>query len=165
MDVDGYSENSTRSTALTFDNKKRDSKRLGAGLQGKYRITPQTQVFGEYAYEREYDDDVQKVNIALNSLPSLDFRLEGYTPQSHLNRLSLGVSHKLTADLALRGGYTLRKDDDFTQQGINIGVALELLMHQTAGIKKRGTLTGAAFFMLMIPVGAGLPAMATCQST
>jgi outer membrane lipase/esterase len=92
------------------------------GIQGKYNITPQTQVFGEYAHEREYEDDVQKVNIALNTLPANDFKLEGYTPQSHLNRLSLGVSHKLTADLALRGGYSLRKDDDFTQQGVNVGV-------------------------------------------
>lgn len=125
VEVDGYSENTSRSTALTFDDQKRDSKRLGAGLQGKYQITAQTQVFGEYAYEREYEDDTQKVNIALNSLPSLDFTLDGYTPQSHLNRVSLGVSHKLTADLALRGGYTLRKDDDFTQQGISVGVALD----------------------------------------
>jgi outer membrane lipase/esterase len=125
VEVDGYSENDNRSTALTFDDQKRDSKRLGAGLQGKYQITPQTLVFGEYAYEREYEDDVQKVNIALNSLPTLDFTLDGYTPQSHLNRLSLGISHKLTADLALRGGYTFRKDDDFTQQGLTVGVALD----------------------------------------
>jgi outer membrane lipase/esterase len=125
VEVDGYSEKDNRSTALTFDDQKRDSKRLGAGLQGKYQITPQTQVFGEYAHEREYEDDVQKVNIALNSLPTLDFKLDGYTPQSHLNRVSLGVSHKLTADLALRGGYTLRKDDDFTQQGITVGVSLD----------------------------------------
>jgi len=82
-------------------------------------------VFGEYAHEREYEDDTQKVNIALNSLPANDFTLEGYTPQSHLNRLSLGVSHKLTNDLALRGGYTLRKDDDLTQQGVSLGVSLD----------------------------------------
>lgn len=125
VEVDGYSENGNRSTALTFDDQKRDSKRLGAGLQGKYQITAQTQVFGEYAFEREYEDDTQKVNVALNSLSSLDFELDGYTPQSHLNRVSLGVSHKLTADLALRGGYTLRKSDDFTQQGLNVGVVLD----------------------------------------
>lgn len=125
VDVDGYSEKSNRATALTFDDQTRDSKRLGLGLQGKYNITPQTQVFGEYAHEREYEDDVQKVRIALNTLPANDFKLEGYTPQSHLNRLSLGVSHKLTADLALRGGYSLRKDDDFTQQGVNVGVVLD----------------------------------------
>jgi outer membrane lipase/esterase len=31
----------------------------------------------------------------------------------------------LTADLALRGGYTFRKSDDFTQQGLNVGVTLD----------------------------------------
>jgi len=125
VEVDGYSENSNRATALTYDDQTRISRRLGVGLQGKYQISPQTQVFGEYAHEREYEDDTQKVNIALNTLPDNGFKLEGYTPQSHLNRVSLGVSHKLTHDLALRGGYTLRKDDDFTQQGINVGIVLD----------------------------------------
>jgi len=125
VEVDGYSERGSRSTALTFGDQTRDSRRLGIGLQGQYNITRQTQVYGEYAHEREYEDATQKVNIALNSLPANDFKLVGYTPQSHLNRLSLGVSHKLTSDLALRGGYTLRKDDDFTQQGVNLGVSLD----------------------------------------
>jgi len=125
VEVDGYSENSNRATALTYDDQTRISRRLGVGLQGKYQITPQTQVFGEYAHEREYEDDTQKVNIALNTLPDNGFKLEGYTPQSHLNRVSLGVSHKLTPELALRGGYTFRKDDDYTQQGINVGVVLD----------------------------------------
>jgi outer membrane lipase/esterase len=125
VEVDGYSEKSSRATALTFDDQKSTSKRLGAGLQGKYQITPQTQVFGEVAHEREYEDDTQHLNIALNSLPNNDFTLQGYTPQSNLNRLSLGVSHKLTADLALRGGYNFRKDDDFTQQGVSVGVSLD----------------------------------------
>jgi len=53
------------------------------------------------------------------------FTVEGYTPQSHLNRVNLGVSHNLTKDLALRASYSIRKDDDFTQQGINLGVALD----------------------------------------
>ncbi|MBN3967506.1 autotransporter domain-containing protein [Pseudomonas gregormendelii] len=125
VEVDGYSENSNRATALSFDDQTRNSKRLGVGLQGKYQITSQTRVFGEYAYEREYEDDVQKINIALNSLPANDFTLQGYTPQSHLNRVNLGVSHNLTKDLALRASYIIRKDDDFTQQGVNLGVALD----------------------------------------
>jgi outer membrane lipase/esterase len=125
VEVDGYSENSSSATALTFGDQKRTSKRLGVGLQGKYQITRQTQVFGEVAHEREYEDDTQHLNIALNSLPDNDFTLQGYAPQSNLNRVSLGVSHKLTADLALRGGYNLRKDDDFTQQGVSVGVSLD----------------------------------------
>ncbi|MGE8337651.1 esterase EstP, partial [Pseudomonas laurylsulfatiphila] len=125
VQVDGYSEDGTNSTALTFADQERISRRLGAGLQGKYQITPQTQVFGEAAIEREYNDDTQDVDINLNSLPNNQFTLEGYTPQSHLQRVNLGVSHNLTKELALRASYNIRKDDDFTQQGINLGVSLD----------------------------------------
>lgn len=125
VQVDGYSEDGNDSTALTFADQDRISRRLGAGLQGKYQFTPQTQVFGEMALEREYNDDTQNVSINLNSLPNNQFTLQGYTPQSHLSRLNLGVSHNLTRDLALRASYNIRKDDDFTQQGINVGVALD----------------------------------------
>ncbi|MFJ2367309.1 esterase EstP [Pseudomonas sp. NPDC087697] len=125
VQVDGYSESGNDSTALTFADQKRTSKRLGVGLQGKYQITPQTQVFGEFAHEREYKDDTQDLTINLNSLPNNRFTLQGYTPQTNLNRLNLGVSHKLTPDLALRASYNIRKDDDFTQQGINVGVSLD----------------------------------------
>lgn len=125
VQVDGYSEDGNDSTALTFADQDRISRRLGAGLQGKYQFTPQTRVFGEVAVEREYNDDTQNVSINLNSLPDNQFTLQGYTPQSHLSRLNLGVSHNLTRDLALRASYNIRKDDDFTQQGINVGVALD----------------------------------------
>ena len=123
--VDGYSEQATDSTALTFADQESISRRLGIGLQGKYQITSQTQVFGEVAHEREYNDDAQDVSISLNSLPNNQFTLEGYTPQTNLNRVNLGVSHHLTKELALRASYNIRKDDDFTQQGINLGVALD----------------------------------------
>lgn len=123
--VDGYSEDDNTATALTYDDQTRNSRRLGIGLQGKYLFTPQTQVYGEYAHEREYEDDTQDVTMNLNTLPGNPYTLAGYTPQSHTNRLNLGVSHKLTADLALRAGYNIRKDDDLTQQGVNVGVVLD----------------------------------------
>lgn len=125
VEVDGYSENGADSTALTFDDQSRNSRRLGLGIQGKYQITAQTQVFGEFAHEREYNDDTQDLTMNLNSLPNNRYTLDGYTPQTNLNRLNLGVSHKLTQDLALRAGYNIRKDDDFTQQGVNVGVVLD----------------------------------------
>ncbi|WP_273828484.1 esterase EstP [Pseudomonas sp. SBT1-2] len=123
--VDRYSEDGNDSTALTFDDQKRASRRLGVGLQGKYQLTQKTQVFGEIAHEQEYEDDAQKLTMALNSLPDNRYTLEGYTPRTNLNRLNLGVSHKFAQDLALRASYNIRKDDDFTQQGINIGVSLD----------------------------------------
>ena len=125
VSVNGYSEKGTRSTALTFDEQIRKSRRLGAGLQGKFQVTPTTQLFAEVAHEREFETDQQEVTIALNSLPLNDFTLEGYTPQRDLNRATLGVSQKLTRDLTLRGGYNWRKNDDVTQQGMNLAVSLD----------------------------------------
>ena len=125
VEVDGYGEKGNRSTALTFDDQQRDSRRLGVGLQGSYRVTPQTQVFGEVAHEHEFENDTQKVNISLNSVQGIDFKLDGYTPRSNSDRLSLGVSHKLTQELALRAAYNVRKDDSLTQQGVSVGVSLD----------------------------------------
>ncbi len=123
--VNGYSEKGTRSTALTFDDQTRKSRRLGAGLQGKVQITQSTQVFAEVAHEREFETDQQEVTIALNSLPFNDFTLEGYAPQRDLNRASIGLSQKLSQGLSLRAGYNWRKNDDVTQQGVSLGVSLD----------------------------------------
>ncbi|KGS12892.1 hypothetical protein OA77_19450, partial [Pseudomonas coronafaciens] len=51
---------------------------------------------GEVAREREFETDQQNVTMSLNSVQSVDFTLEGYTPQRDLNRATLGVSQKLT---------------------------------------------------------------------
>jgi outer membrane lipase/esterase len=123
--VDGYSEQSSRSTALTFDDQTRNSRRLGVGLQGKFDITPQTQLFGEIAHEHEYENSQQDLTIALNSLPNNTFTLEGYQPQGSLNRASIGVNQKLTQDVSLRGNYNWRKNDDVTQQGVSLAVSLD----------------------------------------
>lgn len=125
IDVDGYSEKGERSTALSFDDQTRKSRRLGAGLQGKFQLTPATSVFGEIAHEREFENDQQDVTIALKSLPLNDFTLTGYTPQRSLNRASLGIAQKLTRDVTLRGGYNWRKNDDITQQGVNVAVSMD----------------------------------------
>lgn len=124
VEVNGYSEKAQHSTSLNYEDQALSSKRMGVGLLGTYRITPYTQLFGEAAHEHEFMDDTQRLSIALNSLPDNRFKLEGYTPQSNLDRISLGVSHALTADLMLRAAYNVRKSDDFTQQGVNIGVSL-----------------------------------------
>ncbi|NWB91335.1 esterase EstP [Pseudomonas agarici] len=125
VEVDGYSEKDVRSTALNYDDQQRDSRRLGVGLQGSYRIAPQAQVYGEVAHEHEFENDVQRVNIALNSVPGIDFKLDGYTPRTHSDRLSLGVSQRLTKELVLSAAYNVRKDDGLTQQAVNMGMSLD----------------------------------------
>ncbi|MEE1921979.1 esterase EstP [Pseudomonas sp. 148P] len=123
--VDGYSEEGARATALTFGDQKRDSRRLGLGLQGKFQVTPATLAFGELAKEHEFEDDRQDLNIHLNSLPANDFTLTGYTPHSSLTRVSLGVSQTLAPGVALRGSYNRLTSDELTQQGVNLALSLE----------------------------------------
>ena len=124
VEVNRYEEKGRRSTALNYEEQTLVSNRLGAGLLASYQATPQTLLFGEAAHEHEFQSDTQRLNIALNSLPSNRFKLEGYTPPSNLARVSLGVSHNLTADLMLRAAYNARKSDGVMQQGVNIGVSL-----------------------------------------
>ncbi|WP_321838136.1 esterase EstP [Pseudomonas kulmbachensis] len=124
VEVNRYEEKGRRSTALNYEEQTLVSNRLGAGLLASYQATPQTLLFGEAAHEHEFQDQTQRLNIALNSLPNNRFKLEGYTPPSNLARLSLGVSHKLTSDLMLRAAYNARKSDGVMQQGVNVGVSL-----------------------------------------
>ncbi|WP_462380895.1 esterase EstP [Pseudomonas sp. Marseille-QA0892] len=126
IDVDGYSEKGLRSTALTFDDQTRKSKRLGAGLQGLYDLSRQTRVFGELAVEREYEDDPTELRMSLNSLPTIDFELPGHRPDDRSLRGHLGVSHRLGNGLSLRGSYSYRHADDEAQHGVNLSVSLDI---------------------------------------
>ena len=125
VDVDGYAEDGSRSTALTFDDQQRDSRRLGAGIQGRYQLSPVTALFAEYNHEREYEDDTSEVRSELNSLPGIGFELQGYTPGDSLDSASVGVSHQLTRDLSLRGGYSYSQSDEQSQQGVSVSLALD----------------------------------------
>jgi outer membrane lipase/esterase len=125
VDVDGYAEQGAASTALNFDSQQRDSRRLGAGIQGRYQLTSQTALFAEYSHEREYEDDTSKLKSELNSLPGVSFELQGYAPGDSLDSGTLGVSHQLTKDLSLRGTYNYSKAQDQTLQGVNLSLALD----------------------------------------
>lgn len=126
VEVDGYGEDGQLSTALSYDDQERDSKRLGVGLQGLFDLSQQTRLFGEVALEREYEDDVSEVSMSLNSLPGIEYSLEGYVPTDKTTRATLGVSHQLVEGLALRGSYTYRNSDDDDQQGINLSLSWDL---------------------------------------
>lgn len=125
IDVDGYAEDGSRSTALNFADQQRDSRRLGVGIQGRVQLTPQTAIFAEYSHQREYEDDTSELRTELNSLPGIDFALQGYTPGDKLDSASIGVSHQLTQDLSLRGGYSYSQSDEQSQQAVSVSLALD----------------------------------------
>ncbi|MEE1948239.1 autotransporter domain-containing protein [Pseudomonas alcaligenes] len=126
VEVDGYAEDSVRSTALEYGDQKRNSKRLGIGLQGLYDLNQQTRLFGEVAMEREYEDDASEVDMSLRSLPTIGYTLEGYTPDDKTWRASFGVSHQLAPGMAVRGAYTFRDADDSDSHGINLSLSWDI---------------------------------------
>lgn len=126
IDVDGYAENGQRSTALSFGDQQRKSRRLGAGLQGLYDLTPRTRLFGELAMEREYENDASELSMSLNSLPGIGFELSGHQSDDRSVRGHIGVSHSLSNNLSLRGSYSYRHADDDVQQGINVALSLDI---------------------------------------
>ncbi|MBX9913136.1 MAG: autotransporter domain-containing protein [Pseudomonadaceae bacterium] len=125
VDVDSYAEEGAASTALSFDSQQRDSRRLGAGIQGRYQLTPQTAMFAEYSHQREYDDDTTELKSELVSLPGVAFELQGYTPGDSLDSGTIGVSHLLSKNLSLRGAYNYSKAQEQTLQGVNVSLAFD----------------------------------------
>lgn len=122
--VDGYQEQSERSTALTIDQQTTTSKRLGVGIQGSVRPLPGTRVYAEIAHEHEFNNDPQTLTMNLNSVSELEYRLDGYRPAEQINRLNFGLDQAVTPQLAIQASYTLNQADDRNLQGVNLGVRL-----------------------------------------
>lgn len=121
VDVDGYRENGSSSTALNYADQQRDSARLGLGLQANYQLSPATQVFAEIAREREFEDDRRDLRMGLNSVAGNRFELQGHTPASGQTLAGVGVSHALAEALQLRAAYQFRGTDD-RQHGVNLSL-------------------------------------------
>ncbi|MDO9622478.1 MAG: autotransporter domain-containing protein [Pseudomonas sp.] len=121
VDVDGYRENGSSSTALNYADQQRDSARLGLGLQANYQLSPATQVFAEIAREREFEDDRRDLRMGLNSVAGNSFELQGHTPASGQTLAGVGVSHALAEALQLRAAYQFRGTDD-RQHGVNLSL-------------------------------------------
>ena len=62
--------------------------------------------------------------MSLNSLPGNRFTLEGYTPQDHLNRVSLGLSRSWRGAVAARRLQLAQGEDD-TQQSVSLALSLD----------------------------------------
>lgn len=125
IEVDGYREDGSSSTALTYDDQTRDSRRLGLGLQGRFRLAEDAELFGELAQEREFEDEQGEVDMRLNSVTGVGFSLEGAEREKDLTRLTVGVRQRLAADMALQIGYDYRRVGSDDQHGIGLSLSLD----------------------------------------
>ena len=126
VEVDGYSEHGERSTAMTFADQERDSLRLSLGLFGDLALSERTRVYGEVAREVEREDeDPEDLRMSLNSVPGNSFELPGAVPSGDQTRFSVGLTHQLATDLALRANYHYRGNDN-RDHGLNLSLSWDL---------------------------------------
>ena len=75
--------------------------------------------------EREFEDDEQEVDMALNSVAGVDFSLVGAALERDQTRASVGLRQRLAPDLALQVGYDYRKAGDDDLHGIGLSLSLD----------------------------------------
>ncbi len=126
VEVDGYSEQGERSTALSYDDQELDSLRLSLGLFGDYALSERTRLFGEVAREVEREDeDRRDLRMSLNSVSGNSFELPGAVPTGDQTRFSVGLTHRLTPGLALRANFHYRGNDN-RDHGVGLSLAWDL---------------------------------------
>lgn len=126
VEVDGYREEGTSATALTFDDQTLESLRLTAGLFGEYALSERTRLFGDVARELERkDDERENVRLSLNSVSGNEFELPGAMRTGDQTRFTLGLAHQLTRDVSLRANYHYVGNDN-RNHGIGLSLAVDL---------------------------------------
>ena len=95
IDVDGYSEQGTRSSAMSFGDLNRESTVGSAGVFGSYPFTmggAALELYGDVAYVEEFEDHTDNVEAVVKSLAAgPSFRMPGYDIDNEGVRGTLGV--------------------------------------------------------------------------
>lgn len=125
LTVNGYSESGASSTALVYDDQRRESQRLGVGVQVRYQLSDATSFFGEISREKEFGDDRSDVNMEVKSVRGPEFELKGYVPDDRLTRASLGFQQRLGEGLALRGAWHYRHAANDGLHGANLSLVFD----------------------------------------
>lgn len=125
IEVDGYREDGASSTALSYDDQRLESQRLGLGLQTRYQLADDAELFAEIAREREFEDDQGEVGMSLNSVAGVDFELNSVEPQRYQTRASLGLRQRLAPGLALQVGYDHRRAADDRQHSLGVSLVMD----------------------------------------
>ena len=121
VDMDAWRERGDSSTALRYADQTRDSKRAGVGIEARIGIGRRSELFGEVAREREFEDEAQVVDMGLVSVPGFDYGLQGYTPHRDHTLATLGVATEIGQAFQVRLAYQLR-DAEERQHGANLSL-------------------------------------------
>ncbi|MGH8028431.1 MAG: autotransporter domain-containing protein [Arenimonas sp.] len=121
VDVDGFSEDSGDSTAMTFDEYDRDSLVARVGYQ-LMATSGHIRPYGRIAYHAENEDDQVFVRAGLVTLNG-HFVMPGWQPSDNWWTAEVGVAFEISDSLVAHVAYSgLFADDTQDRNTLNIGV-------------------------------------------
>ena len=122
--VDGYDEESTRSTALSFGEQNHESILLDAGVFARFRSQDQRlNVGGEISLSAEQREDTEWVTMGSRSLDLNDYTLAGYQQDDDETlTASVTASYSLNASTQINGRYRVSEGDD-RQSAASVGIS------------------------------------------
>lgn len=116
VEVDGYSEDSGRSTALAFGDLDQESSVWLAGAFAEATLEAcDCRVRGQVAYRDELEDDLQSVQMEAFTVPGNSFSLPGYEPEGDYWTWDLGFNIALAKGVDFDVAYARRQGDETTQ--------------------------------------------------
>lgn len=121
VEVDSWQEDSGSASALRYQEQIRDSKRAGVGLEARIALTSRTELFGELAREREFEDQARAVGLGLVSVPGFSYDLQGYTPHRDHTLAAVGLGTEIGQAFHVRLAYQLREAEE-RQHGANLSL-------------------------------------------
>lgn len=96
IEVDGYDENSTEATALSFGKQEFDSLIGSVGWQVDYRLNEHLAPYARLTYDHEFEDTEEEVSASLRSMPGVPaYSVPGVTYDQDYGTLLLGARTEL----------------------------------------------------------------------
>lgn len=96
IEVDGYDENSTESTALSFGKQESDSLIGSVGWQASYRVNEHLNPYAKLTYDHEFEDTEDEVSATLRSMAGVPaYSVPGVSYDQNYGTLVMGARTQL----------------------------------------------------------------------
>lgn len=125
IDINGFSEDGSNASAMTFSSQTRDSAVacFGSSLSlPKETAVGKTLFFGKIYYESELENSRGSIRSNVKNLSGTTFLQSGIDPESSALNLSLGMKVELPHDVDGYVTYHYRKGSDSSEYSINAGI-------------------------------------------
>ena len=123
--VDSYKEESTHASAMNYATQDRDSNILAFGLYLNYQIQNNDKDISYYALLEvgsDSEDNDRTVEAGVKTLEGSSFSVPGFTPDSSVSKLQVGVTGNFNENWAGNASFLYRQGDNGNDSNLEVSV-------------------------------------------